>query len=813
MKSIKLILLILVLILIRGLSALDLKGTVLDENGKPVPAVSVIVSDLQWIDYSDSRGEFRIRDLKPGIYNLVFNRIGYKRKEIQVIHQGGEGLIIKLDRQPQFVEGMVVSGTRARERSTPVAFSDLPAEEIARNNYGQDMPLLLADLPNVHSYSDAGSGLGYSTLKVRGFDQSRVGVMINGIPLNDPEDHQVYWVDMPDLAENVSMVQLQRGVGSSLYGFSSFGGSLNLRTNEATQPDGVALFANYGSYETYKYGVKTNITAWQRYRFQLRLSRLQSSGYRDNSAAELWSFFSSMSRLGDRSLLEMNFFGGNEITHAAWYASSAEDLAENHRHNPITYDNEIDDFSQPHLEIHHRYLWNDAVNSKNSFFYIHGEGFYEQYKSNRDLWDYSLNSEPETIYSDLIRQKQVKKNHYGWISEANYLKMPYNLTLGLYLSLFDSEHWGEVKWLQFPPESFQPGYKYYKYIGDKSYCTIYANEFLQLASDWKLMLDLNYQHINYQFRQIRTGNFQGENLHRYQVDYDFFNPRLGLNWNISDRVNLFGNISRAQREPADNELFDIWQGPDDLGAVPLFSQADTIYNSSEEIDYILWHNPRVKSEELWDYELGISYGKNHWKAQLNLFWLDFRNEIVAYGGVDDDGYPITGNAQHTIHRGVELSVAGEPISGLHLSANGAWNDNFYEDFEPYNWSGGTDDFSGKPISGFPVWLANANCRYDIGLLEVMIDWKQVGKQYLDNTGDEDRIVEAYQLMNGQLILKLRDLITFCRGEISLRINNIWNEKYETSGYYDPWGGPEGEGGNYYFPGAGRNYMLGIRLWF
>lgn len=784
-----------------------------EEDEKPVPSVFIKLKDLNLLTYTDNEGKFIFRDIQPGEYLITIERIGYQkiRKKVQT----SESNVIYLKVQPSLIEGVSISATRAKERETPVTFTNLGKETINEINYGQDIPMLMSDVPNVFSYSEAGNGFGYSHLKIRGFDQKRIGVMINGIPLNDPEDHQVYWVDMPDFAESAEDIQFQRGVGSSLYGVSTFGGSLNLQTNNPGAPDRTEIFSNFGSYNTYKYGIKTNYEFYKNYKLNLRFSCINSDGYRDNSATEQWAYYANFSRIGNRSVTELNVYGGNELTHASWYASWEGDLGINHQDNPITYDNEIDDFSQPHFELHHNYFLSENSNLKNTLFYIRGKGYYEQYKEGRDLWEYGLSDVPDILESDLIRQKWVTKNHYGWIGQLGYKHKNGELTLGSYLSLFDSEHWGEVDEVIGADTlgiTYKKGFEYYNYTGDKSYITFYLNEMFSPISNLNLMANLYFQHINYKFEQHEAGNFEGAFLNSYEVDYDFFNPRFGINYNLNDNLNFYGNVSFAQREPADDELYNLWKGPDDLGVTPQFNESEIVTDENGDTIRVEWSEPLVKEEKLTNYELGAAYDSGVLSLKLNFFWMDFKDEIVAYDELDDDWCNIRGNAEKTVHRGLEFSGKTLLPYNFILSGSVSYNDNYFEKFNPFT-SIGDYDYDGNKIAGFPDILANAKLSYKIQPLLISTQIQHVGEQYLDNTENEDRTIDPFQVVNAFVIYKLTKLFGKSDIELNFRVNNLLDKEYETAGYYDPWGGPDWSGANYYFPAAGRNFVAGVRVGF
>ncbi|MCD4796543.1 MAG: TonB-dependent receptor [Candidatus Cloacimonetes bacterium] len=794
----------------------QLTGKITDsQTGEPIDQVSVYVENMNLYATSNTNGDYKISFLKPGVFKITFERIGYEKRVVEHNLFETSVLNMQLIKKPQNISGLKISSTKARERETPVTFTNLGNETIKEINYGQDIPMLMSEVPNVFSYSEAGNGFGYSHLKIRGFDQNRIGVMINGIPLNDPEDHQVYWVDMPDFAESTQDIQFQRGVGSSLYGVSTFGGSLNMQTNNLNAPNRTEIFSNFGSYNTYKYGVKTDYEILKNYKLNLRFSSINSDGYRNNSASEQWSYFANLSRIGERSITELNVYGGNELTHAAWYASSESDLEVNHQHNPIIYDNEIDDFSQPHFELHHSYFLADNANVKNTLFYIRGNGYYEQYKYDRDLWKYGLSEEENLLEADLIRKKNVNKNHYGWVSQYNLRHKMGSLTLGSYISLFDSEHWGEIKEVIGADTlsiSYEEGQKYYNYTGDKQYITFYVNELFKPISNLSVMANLYFQKINYKFEQHEAGNFDSAFLNSYEVDYDFFNPRFGINYNLNEYINFYGNVSFAQREPSDDELYNLWKGPDDLGVTPQFDESEIITNENGDTIRVEWSEPLINEEKLTNYELGTNYDSGVLSLKLNFFWMDFKNEIVAYDELDDDWCNIRGNAEKTVHRGIEFSGKYLLPHNMMFSGSFSYNDNYFDEFNPFTGSGDYD-YDGNKIAGFPDILANGRLSYKTDPLLISVQIQHVGKQYLDNTENEDRTIDPFQVVNASVIYKLTKLFGKSDIELNLRINNILDKEYETAGYYDSWGSVYGPPGNYYFPAAGRNFMAGVRVGF
>ncbi len=811
MKKKLLTLFVLLIGIISVCSAMTLKGVVVDKT-TGVPVENAIISDGDVTVTSDSEGRFEIQTDNA---EISAKRMGYAEK---VVKADSEYVKIKLQRKSIELSGIKVSTTRVTTETSPITFTNIEQEEILEESHGQDIPLLINDVPNLHTYSEAGSALGYSHMKVRGFDEKRIGVMVNGIPFNDPEDHSVYWVNMPDLAESVENIQFQKGVGNSQYGVSTFGGSLNLMTNSLNNPHLLEVTSNYGSYDTFKNSAKVALDITKNLKTNLRFSNMVSDGYRDNAGSEMWSYFFNLSYVAENNVTEFNTYGGKEITHASWYASPEAELEANPQYNPVTYENEVDNFSQPHYELHNRWRVNDDFLWQNSAFYIRGHGYYEQLKEGKDLYYYSLSDEDDDSEADFIRQKWVTKNHYGVISNLSWSHFMGELTFGTYLAMFDSDHWGEIENVSNAVDAdgnpidvtYTKDQKYHQYKGNKDYMTFYMNENFKLNESLSFMANLHYQGIKYSFEQEEVGNFTGENLHSYEVDYNFLNPRFGFNYQAMDELNIYGNVSMAQREPADQELYNIWDDASDLGTAPLFEDYTEILDSEGNIERIEWRNPVVQPEKVINYEIGQRSNVYGWEVETALFWMDFSDEIVRYGGVDSDGYPNMGNAEKTVHRGIELSLKKELINNLMFSGNISYNDNYFDEFVAYDtnwdtWETFEVDFSGNKIANFPDLLANAKASYTWRWVTTSCEYKYVGRQYIDNTENDDRSIDPYGLVNLGLLVKIPNKTKTNTFSITFNVNNVLDESYYTDGYYDAW-----SGGNQFWIGAERNFMIGFR---
>jgi iron complex outermembrane receptor protein len=804
-----------------ALSATTITGKVTDSSTQEALAgANVVLMGTNLGTASEQDGTFKMDNVPPGDYTLAVNFIGF-RVEKKRVTVGSQDIHIDVRLRPVILKGqeVVVTANRATQRETPIAFTDISNKEIEREYWAQDIPMLLMTVPGAYSYSDAGNGIGYSYLKIRGFDQKRVEVMINGIPLNDPEDHNVYWVDMPDLAASVQDIQIQRGVGSSLYGSGAFGGSVNILTSELTNQRSINVTGGMGSYNTRKFTAQFNSGLVDNtYAISGRFSKVNTDGYRDRSVVDLWSYFISVARYGVKSTIRLNLYGGPELTHAAWDGSSAAALSQNHRDNPITYPNTVDNFNQPHYELIHDWHLSDKLDLSNTLFYISGKGYYETFKSGRDLRDYGFQyfyaSDSNLVEeTDLVRQKWVAKEQIGWIPRLTVSHRNGSLTLGGDLYTYTGDHWGKVIWADQLPPGAAPDHKYYQYNGDKFSGTGFVHELWNPNGRWQVMADLNLQYKTYEFKQDKVGNFVGSNRNFFDISYLFFNPKFGLNFNLNPHWNVFGNFSIANLEPNDDDLYDTWTGPDELGVPPLFANSKPV-SVNGSIDHIEWSSPLTKPERVHDFELGVGYARENLHLKANGYYMNFTNEIVPYGQIRDNGAPVKGNAESTVHRGIEVEFGIQRAVGadfrLGFSGNLSMSQNYFSKFTQYNavyddnWNLiGTKPISlnGNTIAGFPGRQGLARLTLEGNGLSAYLQWHYVGKQYLDNTEEATRTISTFDVATLYLAYDLRQLIGLSGLKISLWVNNLFNNKYETAGYYD--------GGNYYYPAARRNYFVGV----
>ncbi|HRX51057.1 MAG TPA: TonB-dependent receptor [Candidatus Krumholzibacteria bacterium] len=723
-------------------------------------------------------------------------------------------------------DDVVITASRY-ETDVHLNHADIPHEELQARIGVEDIPMLLTDTPGLHAFSDAGNGVGYTYLNIRGFDQKRVGVTFDGIPLNDPEDHQVYWVDLPDFASALQDIQVQRGVTNSMGGGApAIGGSVNLVTRRLSLEPRGELSAMGGAYGTWRLmgAYQTGLLA-DRFQSSLRWSRIESDGYRDRTASELWGlYWKGQALLGDH-VLRLDLTTGHELSRHGWNAAYEDDLAVNRRANPETYANAIDDFRQPHAALHHTYAAASNVTLRTSAFWIHGEGFYENLREGETAavfnLDHTLGLDPDAEV-DLVRRKIVDKDQLGLVSHVQVDHRGGRLIAGGDVYDFHSDHHGEVLEVAGLYADRAHGLDYYEYDGDKTAWSLYANEAYEVLPGLTLLADLQYQRKDAAFAQAELGNFTGLDRHAYQVSYDFFNPKGGLAWDVpgqalGGRLTLSGQVGVTHREPTDGEVYDTWQGPDDLGVAPLFRNGvPTDEDGDGQPDYVQWSDPVVGAEKALDYELGLRWRAERVSLTVNGYWMNFDDEIVPFGSVDDDGFPVKGNAERTLHRGVELGLTARLTDAhvLSVAASRSWDEfdrfTYYETLYDDAWNVvGVEerDLSGNPVPLFPEHLASVTLASDFGALDSRVRLRSVGRQFLDVFGLEERTIDAYALLDVALGLDLGRAFgpASMTTRLDLRVNNVLDREYETTGYWYE--------GRWLIPGAGRHLLAGLHAEF
>ncbi len=823
------------LILISPLYALaaTITGTVVDEQGHPVSDAAVTIDTSPAGSVTAADGTFHIEVDLATPRHLTVKHISFKPLMINV--SSDTALLIRLSPAVYPMQGVTVTADRAELGRSPVAFTDFTSREIARDYSIGEFPQLLETTPNVYSYSDAGGGLGYSYLKIRGFDDKRVSIYINGIPLNDPEDQATYFVDIPDFAASVKDIQVQRGIGSSLYGDASFGGSVNIVSAPIELPRNVAITTGYGGFWDgggwigdmqkqsldYQSGLLDG-----RWNFSGRYSRQLSDGYRKNSWYDGWAYHLSLSRLDPLMTTTVNVYGGPMQMHLAYYGISRDQESVDRRFNPLTYDNETDNFNQPHYELHNTLRLNDRATLQNTLFHIHGKGYYEQYKDSRDFYDYNIpptiveNGDGDSIAAvtsgDLVRQQHVTKNQWGWNPRLEISGERDSWDFGGSFYYFESEHWGQVVWAEDITNAIDPRHRYYEYAGHKYFGSLYATSNHRQGDRLNIVTSLQLRYQNYDFDQARLGAFAGYN---YSLNWLFLSPRVGCTYALTDNINLLAGYSMSQRVPADWEIYDAG----DPYAFPSLNVKSIQHNGPND-SLINFGDPTAESEKVHNFELGANYRSEQSAYSVNFFWMDFANEIVPFGGLNDLGLPISTNVDRSVHAGVEFSASNKLTPNFRLSGNLSYNYNrikkfaiteaVYDNDSDWNYLESREFFyDGNTIAGFPNYIANIIGEYNTGRISLTCRGRVVGRIYVENNNLEALSIEPYFVSSASARFSFGKLPSVGKLEMSVRLDNMFDKKYESSGYggVTRFADSPNQYWSEYLPAAGRSIFTTLRL--
>lgn len=796
---------ILLLMLCMSTQAALLTGKVINQENEPLPGVSV-ASDISGIGtLSDLDGNFKL-DTEQPITRLTFSSVGYISRQFAA-EQLPETIV--LTRLYYRGSDIAVHSTRAERGVTPVSFDNISADDIERDYTVQEFPLLLESTPNAYVYSDGGASLGYTYVRIRGFDDRRIVTYVNGVPLNDPEDQVTYFIDLPDFAANVSDIQVQRGVGNSLYGDASFGGSINVVTNSLAQQRQAVFTSGFGSYQsdgesvgkTYKQSLQFSSGLIDgRWAFGGRFSKQRSDGYREKSWYDGWSYYFSAARLDHNMTTELYVFGGPMKVHAAWYGATREDIAMNRRVNvgipgyeELSYDNAIDNFNQPQYQLHNRYRLNDHTTLSNTLYYIRGKGYYEQYKPDQLLIYYGITPlyTDGSANADLVRQKWVEKKQIGWNPRLDFDHDKGRHSIGGSLYYFRSDHFGRVVWAQHLTGPLDPQHKYYNHFGRKYLGSFFAQELYRFNDKLTAQFTGQLRWQNYDFFQVAMGPYPG---YSFDLSWLFFSPRIGFTYQIDKTTSLYSNFSISQRTPSDAAIYDA----DDPqpGTLPFLEIVDSSMTESGSYLYG-FGDPTIKSEKLFDFELGGEYKKKSFALGANLYWMYFKDMIVGEGGVTD-GIENTLNVDAVLHSGVELTAAAQATEQIKLSGNFAYNYNrildfvyeFTYDFDTTIGGNPTQveetvsiDLDGNKTPRFPVYLANIVADFEQSDYRITWRGRFIGHQYA-----ELRNIETYSI-DPLFVSSLSASYTFDKfidlGQLTLsgRIDNLFDKKYEAAVAY------------------------------
>ena len=675
------------------------------------------------------------------------------------------------------------------DSKTPVTFSNLTKKEIKTRNLGQDIPILMNYLPSVVTTSDAGNGIGYTGIRVRGSDATRVNITINGIPYNDSESQGTYWVNMPDFASSLESVQLQRGVGSSTNGSGAFGASLNMLTDNYSKKSSGEISNSGGSFNSRKNTVKFS-TGLLNNHFEIagRLSVLKSDGYIDRSSSDLKSYFLQGTYVGKTTLLKALAFGGKEKTYQSWNGIDAATLESNRTFNSAGmftdqlgnirfYDNETDNYQQDHYQLHWNEKISDKWNTNLAFHYTKGIGYFENYKENAVFADYGLAPIVSEVATDLIRQKWLDNDFYGTTFSSNYKDEKLNLIIGGAYNKYEGNHFGKVIWARFASQS-ELGDRYYDDYGSKKDGNIFAKANYQLSKKISLYGDLQLRNVRYKANSLETGLVHD--------NFNFFNPKAGLNFDLNSKNTLYFSFARANREPNRDD-----------------------YSSGTP-----------KPEQLNDFELGWRLTSEKSKLNVTAYYMKYKNQLVLTGALSDVGAPLRENVGDSYRLGLEIDATLYLSEKWLVRPNIALSENKNQEYY-FQKDGVLQDFGNTNIAFSPNVVAG-NCLTfaPSGNLQFSILSKFVGKQFMGNIDSKTSELKSYFVNDLNVAYEIQTKKVFKSILFSVLVNNVLDYKYVSNGYYftydDTWTSPgttitlDGAG---YYPQAGINFLAGMTLKF
>lgn len=791
-------------------------GTVRDAGTRETLVNATVRLNDDQVELTDASGRFTFLRVNPGEKVLKATYVGYHDQERTFDVPLTADIEIFMEPSAILTEAVVVRATRATDK-TPTTYTDITREDIEDQNFGQDVPFLLNWTPSVVTTSDAGTGIGYTGIRIRGSDPTRINVTINGIPYNDSESAGTFWVDIPDIASSAQSIQIQRGVGTSTNGAGAFGASINLQTN-VRRDDAYAEVNNaFGSFNTRRHTFNFGSGLLNKH-FVVdgRISRIASDGYIDRAFSDLQSYYFSGGYYSEKTILKAVLFGGEERTYQSWYGvpesrlnndteamlitainegwneTQTKNLLESgsRTFNPYLYENQIDNYKQDHYQLHFSHQPGGAVTLNTALHYTPGRGYYEEFRYDDDLEDYGLANiiidddgdaaDNDTLYTtDLIRRRWLDNDFYGFTWSLNLDRNAWNVVAGGAWNRYDGDHFGEVIWADRGDAQYEQ--PYYFNNADKRDLNVYLKANYQVSERFNAFVDLQWRKIGYRV----SGTDNDLNTVGVDADFDFFNPKAGLTYSVSDNHQLYASYAVANREPVRDDFLD--------------------FDGS---------NPQ--HETLKNLEVGYrGTGENH-TFQANYYLMNYSNQLVLTGEVNDVGAFVRTNAGNSYRMGLELQGM------MRLSDQFVWNANltlsrnkieeYTEILEDYgaDFSGFSlveNTYTNTDIAFSPGVIAGSSFSYlPFRNSELTLLTKYVGKQYLDNTSNNARSISAYLINDLRLSYTWRpsfvDEITF-----SFLVNNILDEAYESNGY--TWGylaGPTAYRENYYYPQAGRNFM-------
>lgn len=779
-------------------------GKVVDAfSGEVLPGAHITLEPAGRHVVSNDFGGFQFAQLKDGIHKLRVSYVGFKASEMRLLIKQDTSLTIQLQQENILSDEVVVQASRV-SKETPFIYSIVEGDQIAKINKGMDLPYLVQQSPSVVVGSDAGAGVGYTSLRIRGTDLTRINVTLNGVPVNDPESHGVFFVNLPDLASSVDNIQIQRGVGTSTNGAAAFGASINIKTRERAEAPYGSWSSSAGAFNTWKNTVAFGTCSGkQGFSLDGRLSDIRSDGFVDRGWSRLKSFYLAGSWANDRTMIKILTTGGKEQTYQAWYGIPKDSLTTNRTYNPagemlgingqITgyYDNQTDNYQQDYYQLHLARVINGQTTLTASAFLTKGAGYYESYKNNEDFADYGFSSVitgNDTISSsNLVQQKWLDNRFYGGQLNLNHDGKKHEAFFGLGWNQYMGDHFGYIVQADVLPQDALKR-PWYLNTGKKTDFHMFAKVLWKVLPKVSVFGDLQYRHIAYQIE----GNHDDLADITQQHSFGFVNPKLGLTYNISDRSRIFLSAAVSNREPNRSVYRDA-----DPGQV-------------------------IKAEKLLDFELGTRYAAPKVQLESNIYYMVYKDQLVLTGKINNVGAAIMTNVPDSYRLGWETAFAWETDYRFVITGNMTLSMNKIKNFTEYvdNWNY-WDDPENQPyqyefqykttnISFSPALTAAIGFQWTpFENANVMYQSNFVSRQYIDNTSNTDRSLDPYHTASINLGYDVHNVV-FPKLQLGLQLNNVFDAAYETNAwvyryfYNQKAGQMDG-----YFPQAGFHWMIQV----
>jgi iron complex outermembrane recepter protein len=808
-------------------------GNVKDaETGKPLPNANIVLVGEETVGTTtDEKGNFTILHGFNEGYKLVISYVGYEdwttfykdipKLQTETTEDGKIVYIFYLKSKIIPSQTVLVEASVGKQGITPITFDQIKRKEIEKNYTVYDVPKYLSDLPSTTFYSESGNAIGYNYISIRGFDQRRISVSINGIPQNDPEDNNVYWLDFPDMLASTELIQVQRGAGSGVFGYPAIGGSINIITSSFSNQPKLELSASYGSYVTRKYSAAfSSGLINKKYSVYAKLGQILSSGYKNLTWVNFKSYFLSAVRYDKKFTTQFNFYGGPladglGYTGIAKFAVKDKELRRaNYSYweadeNGYTFTlnrrpEEIENFSQPHFELLNEWEINEKLKFNSALFLVLGNGFFDFDGSWADTTYLRLTEDNGFINSQnpgntLIRAK-VENTQYGWIPRFSLTHKNGLLIFGAELRKHNSVHWGSIGFADNLPAGVDKNYRYYSYRGGKNIASAFVHESYKVNEQINLLGELQLAYHQY---RLYDEAYVGTD---FKVSNTFLNPRFGINYIPTEPLSIYISFARVSREPRLKTYYDAAESSG--GAVPQFAQ-----NPDGSFDF---SKPLVQPETMNDIEFGATLSGYDFSVTLNLYYMLFNDEIVKNGQLDRFGQPVTGNVDRTIHTGAELSFIYRFLNNhFELFGNGTISRNTISEGKYFLDNENFIDLSGNRISGFPEYLANLGLSYNYRGFYFKLSGKYVGKFFSDNYDNNlnsylesnpgfvsytDNINDAYFVSDFYASYEFNLLNAVTPWKLFIQVNNILDNLYSAYAI-----------GKEFFPAAERNWLAGLQV--